>query len=330
MNVLVTGASGFLGRHILASLTAEATHAVTGLCRRPIQITEPGVTAVGADLTQPGSLAGRFDGIDAVIHSAGSVSHDPRNARAMYEAHVLATEHVLAEARAAGVKRLVFVSTSGTVAVSAKPVVLDETAGSPLAVVAGWPYYRSKLFAEQAVLAAGGEGLDVVVLNPSLLLGPSSRGSTPSASAGDAVLLPLLRGELPMAPSGGVSFVDVRDVAAQCVRALRHGHPNRRYLLSSANWTFADFYGRAARIAGVRPPSLRAPSLGSKLLSFLPRAAHERLPAPSIELEMVGHTWWADSARAAAELGWVPREPLDTLSEAVLAAQHTLSGQLAG
>ncbi|MCO4770189.1 MAG: NAD-dependent epimerase/dehydratase family protein [Deltaproteobacteria bacterium] len=330
MKVLVTGASGFLGRHLLAALHESPAHEVVGLCRRPERLGDVPVSVLRSDLLAPDGLAEHFAGFDAVVHAAGSVSHEARDAGAMYDAHVRATEHTVAAAQEAGVRRLLVLSSSGTIAVSDRDETLDETAPSPLSFTKGWPYYRAKLFAEQSALAASSDTLDVVVLNPSLLLGPTAPapfdvGSSPSA--GDDVLLPLLRGQLPVAPGGGISFVDVRDVARTVVRALGHGHPNRRYLLVGANWTFADFYARAGRAAGVRGPGLKAPRFGARLLSFLPKIAQDRLPASPVELEMASHFWWADSTRARKELEFAPREPLDTLTEAVMLARRALDGE---
>ena len=124
-----------------------------------------------------------------------------------------------------------------------------------------------------------------------------------------------------MTPSGGVSFVDVRDASNAVLGALLLGHPNRRYLLAGANWTFADFYARAARIAGVREPLARAPKLARRLLGLFPAKQTHRLPAEPIELQMASHFWWADATRARTELNWTAREPMETLAEAVSASR---------
>lgn len=321
MRVAVLGGSGFLGRHVLAALGDEAV----AVCRRP-EVLE-GAEARRADLVSGDGLAEALAGCGAVIHAAGAVSHDPRDSRAQYEAHVTGTENALAAAEAAGVSRFVHLSSSGTIVVSEGPTELDERAPRPLALTRGWPYYRAKLFAEDAVRSHDG-ALSSVILNPSLLLGPAADSSDRAArGAASDVLRPLLEGRLPMAPSGGVGFVDVRDVARVAVRALRHGHPGRRYLLSGANWTFSDFYARAARAAGVSPPGGRTPRLATRLFGMLPGAAKDRLPASPLELEMASHYWWADCTRARAELDFRATEPLTTLAEAVAVTQRVLTGE---
>lgn len=319
MRVLVTGASGFLGRHVLAGLHAREDMEVSGLCRRPERLGAVPVPVHRADLTDVDSLAAILQGVEAVVHAAGAVTHLQDGAEAMYRVHVQGTERLLEAARAAGVGRFVHLSSSGTIAVSERESTHDESAERPIAVIKGWPYYRAKLFAEDAVLASE---LETVVLNPSLLLGPVAPAPFDENGSAQARLLdPLLAGELPVTPSGGVSFVDVRDVADAVLSALLRGHPGRRYLLAGANWTFSDFYARAARIAGVKEPLARAPRLAGRLLGLLPAKQASRLPAEPIELQMASHFWWADATRARTELDWTPREPMETLAEAVAASR---------
>src|SRR5207302_9724248 len=135
------------------------------------------------------------------------VSRDPDDGQRMMRVHIDGTRRVLEAAAAAGVRRVVLASTSGTIAVSRKAEVLDETAPHPTDIVSGWPYYLSKIYQEKLALDLGATlGLEVIVVNPSLLLGP---GDERTSSTGD--VRRFLRREIPVVPEGGVSFVDARD-----------------------------------------------------------------------------------------------------------------------
>jgi dihydroflavonol-4-reductase len=234
--VLVTGATGFLGRHLLRRLSEE--HDVIGMARNiPLHADFPHVRG---DVTEPTSLAPALDGVEAVVHAAGNVSHLPADAGRTWDVHVKGTTSLLDAASAAGVRRVVHLSSSGTVAVSTRPEVLGEDAPSPLPIIGTWPYYRAKLFSEQLALSRSRPGFEVLSLNPSLLLGP---GDLKHESTRSVVLF--LQGQLSAAPSGGVSFVDVRDVALAAARALSRGTPGQRYLLTGANWSWTEPAGRA-------------------------------------------------------------------------------------
>ena len=305
MKLLITGASGFLGAHLMERLGRD--HDVTGLCRRPGSRDR----CVAGDVLDPATLTGPLEGCDVVVHAAGGVSHRPEDSDWLHEVHVGGTENVLAAALAAGVDRVIHVSSSGTVAVSEKDRVHDEDSPEPLAVIGGWPYYRAKLFAEQAALAGG-----AISINPSLLLGP---GDTEMSSTGSVKLL--LDGSLLVVPGGGLSFVDVRDVAEAVALAIEHGTPGERYLLGAANLSLADYYARLARIADLPAPKLTLPAVGGRMMGWLPlgvkQAVADRFGADTFELEMASHYWYLDSSKAERDLGWSPRDPGETLADTV-------------
>lgn len=306
MRVAVTGATGFLGRHLTAAL---AEHDVVAVSRHP------GPQGQRADVTDPDSLAGVFVGCDVVIHAAGLVDHEPSGADATWAVHVDGTDNVVAACRASGVRRLVHISSSGTIAVHAGDVTLSEEAVPPTSVIARWPYYRSKLRAEQIALAANSDDLAVVSLNPSLLLGPGDPDGRATESVGW-----FLRGRLPFSPSGGLSFADVRDVAQVTRTLMTRGTPGQRYLVGSVNWTFREFYERLARITGKRAP-LPAPRIAARALSWLPSVGRDGFaagyPMTRTDVDLSSHYWWLDDTRARAELDWSPRDPLTTLSDTV-------------
>jgi dihydroflavonol-4-reductase len=260
------------------------------------------------------ALAGR----DAVYHLAGFVSRDPDDGQRMMRVHVDGTRRVLEAAAAAGVRRVVIASTSGTIAVSreAEPI-LDETAPYPMELIGSWPYYLSKVYQEKLALDLGRTlGLEIVVVNPSLLLGP---GDERGSSTGDVKRF--LRREQPVVPQGGVSFVDARDAAQATVAAMDRGRPFERYLLGGPNWTIAEFFGRLERISKVRRPWLRLPpraqKAGATVLEHLYRAVNRTAPVDRISVEMAQCFWYCNSAKAARELDFVARDPSETLDETV-------------
>jgi nucleoside-diphosphate-sugar epimerase len=178
VRVLVTGATGFLGAHLVALLEGRG-HDVVSFAR-----------ATGGDVLDAQGVRAAVAGCEAAFHCAGHVSRDPDDAEALYRVHVDGTKNVLEACSRAGVERVVVASTSGTVAVSDTPGRLaTEDDEAPLGLVSRWPYYRAKLFAERAALAFNRPGFDVVSVNPSLLLGPVhvARDHSPPSSASGPV-----------------------------------------------------------------------------------------------------------------------------------------------
>jgi dihydroflavonol-4-reductase len=218
------------------------------------------------------------------------------------------------------VGRVVVASTSGTLAVSADPdPIANEESEPPVALITRWPYYRSKLYAERVALEAGGEGLEVVCVNPSLLLGP---GDLRDSSTED--VRKFLERKIPFCPGGGVAFVDARDAAAAMILAMDRGRPGQRYLVNAANMTLETFFGRLERLSGVKAPPLRLPRTGATLAGIgadLVGRAAKLLNVPSpldrISAEMAQYFWYCDAGKAGAELGWQARDPGDTLYDTI-------------
>jgi dihydroflavonol-4-reductase len=236
----------------------------------------------------------------------------------MMRVHIDGTKRVLQAAKEAGVRRVVVASSSGTHAVSREPEpVLDETAPYAVEVVGGWPYYLSKIYQEKVTWAQAAElGLEVVIVNPSLLLGP---GDLRQSSTVDVVRF--LWQEIPVVPEGGLSFVDVRDAAAGTLAAMERGRPGERYLFGGPNWTFAEFFGRLERVSKVRGPVLKVPPKvarwGATLLEHWYRSRGNEPPVDRVSFEMAQVYWYCDCAKAKRELGFEAREPLETLDDTV-------------
>ena len=307
MKYLVTGATGFLGSH-LVSLLRERGHEVVSFSR-----------STGGDVLDAESVRKAAAGCDGAFHCAGKVSRDEKDAEELYRLHVEGTKTVLAECKQSGVKRVVVASSSGTIAIGEDPDhVFTENDETPIGIIARFPYYRAKLFAEKAALAANDEKMDVVVVNPSLLLGP---GDVHGSSTEDVRLL--LEKRVPAVPPGGASFVDARDAAEGMLLAMEKGKPGERYLLTACNITLRELFARVARIGGVTGPSIpmpRAPHLaraGAKLLDRVARRIGAELPIDPVSLEMANYFWYASSAKAEHDLGWTHRDPNETIADTI-------------
>ncbi len=314
--ILVTGATGFLGG-ALVPILRQRGHSVRVVARGGAAEAEAlGCQVIKGDLADP-TLADRaLDGIDALYHLAGRVSRDPKDARLMYELHVEGTRRLLESALRNKVSRVVLASSSGTIGVSRERRVATEEDDYPIEAVGRWPYYLSKIYEEKLALEFVQRGLPVVVLNPSLLLGP---GDARLSSTQD--IYRFLQRRIPAMPRGGLSFVDVRDAARTFADALEKGAVGERHLLGAVNWDFDEFFARLSRIADVPGPVLRLPSAvkvaGAHLLEKWARARSQEPDIPASDVEM-GECWFfIDSSKAERVLGFQARDPVETLSDTV-------------
>ena len=315
--VLVTGATGFLGEH-LCRVLVERGHTVRGLARsRSAVLSEIGVEHVRGDVLDGPELDRALAGTTAVFHLAGAVSRDPDDAQRMMRLHVDGTRRVLERMAAAKIQKMVLASTSGTIGVSKDEEILDENAPYAEEIVAGWPYYASKIYQERLAFEHGERlGIDVIAVNPSLLLGPGDRRLS---STGD--VRKFIKRKIPVVPDGGINFVDARDAAEATAAALEKGRPGQRYLLGGPNWTMKEFFARLGRISNVAPPRLKLPAKwnrwGASLVEELYRHRGKEPPVDRISVEMSEHFWWIDSSKAERELGFQARDPQLTLVDTV-------------
>ena len=330
---LVTGGTGFLGTHLLRLLAGEgeATKGVRVLAHSaaPAWLRALGVELVEGSVTSPEEVKRALDGVTEVYHLAGLVSHLPADAHKMYAVHVDGTRVLCEAAARAGVRRIVMASTSGTIAVSRRADDLgDEEAPTPIDLVARWPYYASKYYQEEAARRACGDKVELVTLNPSLLLGPGD-----DRLSSTRPVLQFLARDIALMPAGGLNVVDARDVAALMPVAMARGTAGARYLVGAVNWTFAELFGRLERLTKIPAPKLKLtgdlPFLASRAQAALYRKLGRKVPVPPQSVEMAQYFWYFDSGKASRELGFAPRDPADTLRDTVNYIREHLLGNRA-
>jgi dihydroflavonol-4-reductase len=322
---LVTGASGFLGSHLVRAL-AERGDALRVMARRRSKhdhLAGIEFERAAGDVTDRRAVRRAMDGVARVFHVAGRTSLRPADRKAVFDVNVRGTRIVLEEALAAGVERAVHTSSVGAIGVAAPRRTADETTPFRIGHL-GLGYVNSKHEAEVEALRIAAHGLPVVIVNPSFALGPDD----PTGTSMQLVRRFLL-GRIPVYVDGGLNIVDVRDVAAGMLLADEHGEPGERYILGGRNFTFDRLFADLARISGVAPPPVKLP--GQVAVAGAELADRLGIPlAVAVDEVRSARLWWTyRNAKAKRELGFAPRPHEETLEDAVRWQLDQLGGRRA-
>ena len=254
--VMVTGASGFLGLHVVHKLL-EQDQRVRAFVRTPAKLFDhlaplgvdaghPRLEVASGDMTDHASVKGAMTGCDQVVHAAATFSYRRRDAERMVRENKLGTTTVLDAAIEAGCSAIVHVSSIG--ALLRPGATLDQE--SPVGMVIG-PYTQSKVDSERVARERQETGAPLAIVNPGAILGPHD----PYLGESNQVVRDILRDRLPTWPRGGTQFVDVRDTADVVVAAL--GRPGGRFLVPGETVTLPHEVLRA--VTGRRLPAVRLP-----------------------------------------------------------------------
>ena len=297
---LVTGANGFLGRHLLGALKHAGKPAVALVRRsedwlRQDWLHEAGdVSVLEGSPLEPSAWHQRpeLKNVRTLFHTAAIVKHSRQGADEMLELNVEGTLQMVRLAKRLNA-RLVLTSSSGTVGCFRFPdVTADEDAPFAEAIVGSWPYYLSKIRAErEGRRLAAKLGVEFVVTRLPVLLGP---GDHRFRSTGH--VLKVLEGHLPGLVRGGMHFSDIRDVAAALVRLTTIEQPREVYHLPGTTSTLIEFFkmvsevsGRAAQ-AGDSPWVLNGLAKTGALAGSVTGRPLKWLPDPVVA-EMSAHYW---------------------------------------
>ncbi|MGH2442263.1 MAG: NAD-dependent epimerase/dehydratase family protein [Chloroflexota bacterium] len=297
--VFLTGASGFVGGHVLRALL-DAGYRVHALVRPGNRLRlEPGVTPVTGDLTATGILVRHLDACRYLVHVAARYTFAPAQREAIHKINVQGTRGLLEAARIAGIEKAVVTSSSATVgpARNGRPATEEHWALDHDS--AG--YHRSKILQERVALAAQ---LPVVLVLPTMPIGARDWKPTPTGK----LIVDFMRGRIFAFLDGGMNVVPVEDAAQAHVLALQHGEPGERYLAGGENLTMADLWERLATICNRKAPTRRIPYSVALGLGWADELRCRSLSGdPLVPLEgvrMARDTMWASSLKAEKELGY--------------------------
>ncbi len=313
MKVLVTGASGMLGRAVASTLAVRGDE-VTVFQRRPSDLDGVVAHEVRGDITDPASVLAAAAGVEAIVHLAARVSVvGPWGA--FQSTNVEGTRHVVDAARRVGARRLVHISSpsvahlgSSLVGVGAGPADVRRARGG---------YARSKAWAERVALEADGDGLAVTALRPHLVWGP-----------GDAQLVGRIverarAGRLALVGTG-IALVDTTyiDNAADAIvaavdRAEHDAVHGRAFVVSNGQpRTVTELFTRICTAAGVAPPSRHVPlpvarAGGAVLERLWTWLGRDDPPMTSFLAEQLATAHWFDQRQTRSALSWTPEVDLE-------------------
>lgn len=255
MNILITGITGLFGSFLAAEFSSLGKiHGIkrANSSKRLIEELDMAVHWFEADLADQQSLEEAMEGIDLVIHAAGLVSFNPRDSDALYQTNVKGTRNLVNAMIQVGIPKLIHVSSVAAIGRSSEIHRVDEKfkwTDSPL----NTEYACSKYEAELEVWRGEQEGLQVLIVNPSIILGKISHQRS-STAIYDYVLE-----QKSYYPKGSVNYIDVRD-AAKVSRILYEKQKwGQRYILSAGSVSYQSFFENMAHTFGKKAPSKALP-----------------------------------------------------------------------
>lgn len=312
MHVFVTGGTGFVGANLVAGLNengiqprvlhraSSSLDALEGLAY---------VSIVGDILADRSFLADVMASCDWVFHVAAVADYWRQNTDWLYRVNVEGTKNILAAARAAGVKRLVFTSSLAAMGLPEAGQLLTEDSRFNLQP-AQFPYGHSKHLAEAAVQAAVAEGLAAIIVNPAVVLGPRDVNAISGS-----LILEAARGIVRFTLPGGVNYVAVEDVVAGHIAAAERGRVGERYILAGENISHQEALKEICRVVGRPSPKISIPGWALPLLAWGVAGARlflgSRVPLDPTQVRLSGAAIYADGSKARQKLR-VPVTPFVT------------------
>lgn len=309
---LVTGANGHLGNTLVRALLERGQTVRAGVRRPDDKRPFDGLTCerVPLELMDAGSLQRALAGVDVLYQCAAVFRHwAPDPERDIVQPNVDGTRLILQAAAAAGVRKVVYVSSVAAVGHDGKP--LDERHWN--AETAN-PYYRSKIESERAAWATAQQlGLPLVTVLPGAIVGPYAHRLTDTMK-----FLQMVRaGQLPLDPDFHFNFVDVRDVALGLIQAAERGRPGERYILANRHSTSLPDMLQALG-TGRRAPARAPRGLLMTMAALQEWTARLTGTPPGLLRSQVrlfhGVRQEYDITKAARELGYSPRPPAEALA----------------
>lgn len=251
--ILVTGASGILGSYICRELYGQGIP-FKGLVRESSSLTLlkdiPRESIAIGEIDDVLGMEAILEGVGTVIHCAGLVSFSKKDKKALYNTNVEGTRVVVNACLAKGVQKIIHISSIAALGRTKKNNLVRESTKWETSKL-NTEYAKSKYLGELEVWRASSEGINVNVLNPSIILAPYQWDRS------SAQLIKFVKDGFPFYPSGNINYVDLRDVADTVLTLYKEDIRNERYILNCGSLSYKVFFERVAEQFGEAPPKVK-------------------------------------------------------------------------
>ena len=318
--IFITGATGFVGSAVLRKLI-ERGHEVRAMVRPASDrrnLDGLSVEVVEGDLTEPATLRDVLKGCRGLFHVAADYRLWAPDPAPMFKANVEGTRAIMLAAVETGVERIVYTSSVATLGLLPGDEASDEETPVGFEDMIG-PYKQSKFLAEAEVRGlVDSEGLAVVIVNPSMPLGPRDIKPTPTGR----MIVEAASGKMPAYVDTGLNVVHVDDVAEGHLLAFDKGEAGERYILGGENLSLKEILAAIAAITGGKAPGLRIPH-NLIMPAAVVAEAWTRLtggsePFVTVDgLKMAKKKMYFSHQKAARALGYAPRPARKALQDAI-------------
>lgn len=311
MHCFVTGATGFIGASIVRELLQDG-HAVTVLARPDSGIANLSglpVTVVRGSLHDHQQLATAMRGCERVFHVAADYRLWCPDPQTMYHANVDGTRTLLQAALDAGVSRVVYTSSVGTLGNPGDGRPGTETTPVSFSDMVGH-YKKSKFLAEQEAEKFIDKGLGLIIVNPSTPVGPFDIKPTPTGK----IIVDFLNRKMPAYLDTGLNLIAVEDCARGHILAAENGRIGQKYILGNRNLTLQEIFSILAQLTGLSAPKVKLPYtpilLAAYLNEGLSRLTGKEPLIPLAGVQMAKKFMFFDATKAVQELG-LPQTPVE-------------------
>ncbi len=317
--VLVTGGAGFIGTHLVSALLVNGQK--VRVLEKPTafvdHIRHLDLEIVYADIRKKNCLTKAIDGCEIVFHLAADPNLWRENRSQYHCVNFEGTKNVFETALDLGVKRIVHASTESILTRKKQVGKIGETQQVGIKDAIG-SYCRSKMRAELYALGLGVMGAPVLVVNPTLPIGPGDYGLSPPSK----MIIDFCKGGRKEFISGDLNLADVRDIAQGFILACEKGIPGRRYILSGENKSIREVFSLLSEIAGLPKPDTKIPFTIALGFAFLSELWADLVTRTSPQANLTGvqltrRIMHFQENGALKEMGWKVRPIRESFEQAV-------------